>query len=101
MKVHLKPGWETKVSGIKPKVYPLGIEARRLVDQTFDKIQRLGRLNYTTSHTPFSFPVFVVYKTNVKEEKKGCTVVDICKLNDLVIPDAYPLLLQSDIIASV
>ena len=101
MKVHLKPGWETKVSAIKPRVYPLGIEAKRLVDETFDEMQRLGRLKYTTSHTPFSFPVFVVYKTNAKGEKKRRAVVDIRKLNDLVIPDAYPLPLQSDIIASV
>ena len=101
MKVHLKSGWETKVSSIKPMVYPLGIKAKRLVDETFDKMQRLGRLKYTTSHTPFSFPVFVVYKTNAKGEKKGRAVFDIRKLNDLVIPDAYPLPLQSDIIASV
>ena len=101
MKVHQKPGWETKVSNIKPRVYPLGIEAKRLVDETFDEIQRLGRLKYTNSHTPFNFPVFVVYKTNAKGERKGCAVVDIYKLNDLVIPDAYLLPLQSDIIASV
>ena len=28
MKVHLKPGWEVKVSAIKPKVYPLGIDSK-------------------------------------------------------------------------
>ena len=67
----------------------------------FDKMQHLGRLKYTTSYTPFSFPVFVVYKTNAKEEKKERAVVNIRKLNNLVIPDAYPLPLQSDIIASV
>lgn len=91
MKVHLKPIWETKVSTIKPKVYPLGIEAKRLVNKIFDKMQRLGRLKYTTSHTSFSFLVFVVYKTNAKGEKKRHAVVNICKLNDLVILDAYPL----------
>lgn len=101
MKVHLKPGWETKVSTIKPRVYPLSIKAKRLVDETFDKMQYLGHLKYTTSHTPFSFPVSIVYKTNAKRERKGRAVVDICKLNDLVIPNAYPLSLQSDIIASV
>lgn len=63
-------------------------------------MQRLGRLKYTTSHIPFSFFVFIVYKTNVKGKKKGHVVVDIRKLNDLVVPDAYPLSLQSDIIAS-
>ena len=60
MKVHLKPGWETKVSAIKPKVYPLGIDSKRLVDETFDELKRFGHLEYTTSHMPFSFPVFVI-----------------------------------------
>ncbi len=101
MKVHLKPGWETKVSSIKPRVYPLGIEVKRLVDETFDELQRLSRLKYTALYTPFSFPVFVVYKTNAKGERKGRVIVDIRKLNDLVVPDAYPLPLQSNIIASV
>ncbi len=101
MKVHLKSGWETKVSSIKSRVYPLGIEAKCLVDETFDEMQRLGRLKYTTSHTPFSFPVFMVYKTNAKGERKGRAVVDIRKLNDLVVSDAYPLPLQSNIIASI
>ena len=33
--------------------------------------------------------------------KKGQAVVDIRRLNDLVIPDTYPLPLQSDIIATI
>lgn len=101
MKVHLKPGWETKVSTIKPRVYLLGIKAKRLFDKTFDKMQRLGYLKYTTSHTLFSFLVFVIYKTKSKSKKKRHAVVDICQLNALVILDAYSLLLQSDIIASI
>lgn len=63
-------------------------------------MQRFGRLGYTTLYTPFSFPIFVVYTTNAKEEKKKRVVSDICKLNDLIILNAYPLLLQSDINAS-
>lgn len=31
-----------KVSAIKPRVYPLGIKAKRLVDKMFDKMQRLN-----------------------------------------------------------
>ena len=101
MKVHLKPGWETKLSAIKPRVYLLGIKAKRLVYETFDKMQRLVYLKYTTSQTPFNFPVFVVYKINAKREKKGRAVINIRKLNNLVIPDTYPLPLQLNIIASV
>lgn len=82
-------------------MYLLGIEVERLVNKTFDEMQRLGQLKYTTSQTLFNFLVFVVYKINGKEEKKGRAIVNIYKLNDLVILDAYPLFLQSDIIASV
>lgn len=67
----------------------------------FDKMHRLSRLKYITLHTPFSFPVFVVYKMNAKEERNGRAVVNICKLNNLVISDAYFFHLQSDIIANV
>lgn len=48
------------VSAIKPRVYPLGINLRQLVNKTFDEMQRLGHLKYTVIHTLFSFPVFVV-----------------------------------------
>ena len=56
---------------------------------------------YTTSYISFSFSIFVVYKINAKREKKRRAVVNICKLNNLVIMDAYLLSLQSDIIANV
>ena len=101
MKVHLKPGYEIKVSTIKLRVYPLGIEAKRLVNKTFDKMQRLGHLKYTTLHIPFSFPVFIVSKANTKRERKECAIVDIRKVNNLIISDVYSLPLQPDIIASI
>lgn len=82
-------------------MYLLGIKAKYVVNKMFDKMQRLGRLKYTTSHNSFSFLVFVVYKINVKGERKKYAVVNICKLNNLIISDAYSLLLQSDIIASI
>lgn len=61
-------------------------------------MHRLGHLKYTTLDTHFSFPVFIIYKTHTKREKKECTVVDIRKLNNLVFPDAYPFPLQFGII---
>ena len=101
MKVPLKPGWEAKVFAIKPSVYPLGNEACQLVDEMFDEMHRLGRLKFTSGHTPFSFPVFVVWKLDAEGKRKGKAVVDIRKLNDMVLPDSYPLPLQSEIIANV
>ena len=101
MTVSLKPGWELKVSTIKPRIYPLGNETRRVVDDTFDEMYKQGRLQYTTDPTPFSFPVFIVFKTDHQGRRKGQAVVDICRLNELVLPDFYPLSLQSEIIANV
>lgn len=60
-----------------------------------------GRLKYITDPTPFSFPVFVIYKIDSHGKRKGRAVVDIRKLNNLVLPDSYPLLLQSEIIANI
>ena len=77
MTVPLKPGWESKVSAIKPKVYPLGNEARRIVDDTFEEMYTQGRLKYTTDPTPFSFPVFVIYKTDSQGKRKSHAVVNI------------------------
>lgn len=82
-------------------MYPLGVEAKHLVDEIFDKMQRFGRLKYTISHIFFSFSVFIIYKINAKEEAKRRVIVNIRKLNNLVIADAYPLSLQLDIIANV
>ena len=99
--VPLKPGWESKVSSIKPRIYPFGNEAQKVVDNTFDEMHRQARLEYTTDPTLFSCPVFVIYKIDSHGKKKGRAVVDIRKLNNLVLLDSYPLLLQSEIIANV
>ena len=86
---------------IKPRVYPLGNDTRQLVDDIFNKLHQQGRIKFTSDPTPFSFPVFVVWKSDSEGKKKGYAVVDIRKLNDLVLLDSYPLPLQSEIIANV
>ena len=101
MKVPFKPSWEAKVSAIKPGVYLLRNKARQLVNQTFDKMHCFGRLKFTSEHISFSFPVFVVWKLDAKGKRKGRAVVDIQKLSEMVLPDSYPLPLQSEIIANV
>ena len=61
----------------------------------------LGRLKFTSKHIPFSFPVFVIWKLDAEGKKQGRAMVDIQKLNDMVLPDSYPLFFQSKIIANV
>lgn len=45
---------------MKPKMYSLGNEAQRVVNNTFDKMHMQGCLKYTTDPTLFNFPVFIV-----------------------------------------
>lgn len=101
MTVPLKPGWKSKVLTIKLWIYSLGNEARCVVNNTFDEMYKQGYLQYITDLTPFSFPVFVVYKIDYQRGRKGQAVVDVYKLNELVLPDSYPLSLQSEIIVNV
>lgn len=96
MRIPLKEGWQEKLTG-RSKIYPLGIEDRKLVDEMFDKMHKQGRLKWTDEETPFSFPVFVVWKW-ANGKRKGRAVVDIRGLNNMIIPDAYPVPLQDEII---
>lgn len=96
MRIPLKEEWQNKLTG-RSKIYPLGIEDRKLVDETFDKMHKQGHLKWTDEETPFSFPVLVVWKL-ANRKRKGRAVVDIRGLNDMIIPNAYPVPLQDEII---
>ena len=62
-------------------------------------MHRQGRLKFTTQATPFSYPVFVVWKSLANDSRKDRAIVDIRGLNDLIVPDVYPIPLQSEVIA--
>lgn len=64
-------------------------------------MHKQGRLEYTIDPNSFTFPVFVICKTDSHSKRKGRAVVDIQKLNNLILPDIYPLSLPSEIIANV
>ena len=99
MQLTLRDDWQDRLQPSKVKVYPLGQRDRDVVDKTFDEMHRQGRLEYTTQATPFSYPVFVVWKSLPDGSRKGRAVVDIRGLNDLIVPDVYPVPLQSEVIA--
>ena len=96
MPIPLKPNAIAKPS----KVYPLGHRDRQVVDETFDKLQKQGKLRFSTQPTPFSWPCFVVWR-DTPQGRKGRVVIDIRGLNAITEDDGYPLPLQSDIIALV
>lgn len=93
IKVPFKPEWKVKISTIKPKIYLPGNEACQLVDETFDEMHCLGRLKLITAYIFFSFLVFIVWKTNVESKRKDREIMDIRKLNEMVLPNSYLLLL--------
>ena len=91
MKVPLKPGWKIKISAIKPRILFLENKTCQLVNMTFNKMHCLGRLKFIFEYILFSFLVFIVGKFDIKDKKKSRAVVDIQKVNKIVLPDSYPL----------
>lgn len=91
MTVPLKPSWKSKVLAIKLRIYPLDNKTRYVVHNIFDKIYKHGHLEYTIDPTLFSFLVFVIYKTELHKKRKSQIIVDIRKLNNLVLLEFYPL----------
>ncbi|MGI4816790.1 MAG: reverse transcriptase domain-containing protein, partial [Janthinobacterium lividum] len=101
MKIPLRHDWQNKLPAKGARVYPVGNEGRKVIDDTFDKLQREGRMSWTKTATPFSYPVFVVWKTKPNGERQGRAVVDIRGLNAISLPDVYPVPLQSEMISLV
>ena len=99
MRIPLRSDWESKIKG-KTRVYPLGLKDREIVEETFAELESQGRISRTTKLTSFSYPVFVIWKP-VYGVPKGHMVVDIRGLNQLVIPDVYPMPSQAEILASI
>ena len=57
-------------------------------------------MSWSRNATPFSYPVFCVWKTQNGKLKER-VVVDIRGLNAITQPDAYPIPIQADIISAV
>ena len=94
MPIPLKPNVTSKPG----KVYPVGRPDKEVIDATFDKMHDEGKMSWSTQPTPFSYPVFVVWK-DTPNGRKGRVVVDIRELNKITEVDSYPLPLQSEIIS--
>ena len=99
MKFFLRQDWQSYVNE-KFRVYFLNIENRKMINKTFDELQRQKRFQWTTFSTSFSYFVFVTWRT-INEVRKNRVVVNIRDLNKLLVFDAYSLSLQSDIIANI
>lgn len=83
------------------KVYPVSQKDRQVIDETFDKLYRQGKMTWSIQPTLFSYPCFVVWRQIPNGERKGRVVIDIRGLNKITVKDSYPLPLQSEVIAKV
>ncbi|SLM39757.1 probable transposable element [Lasallia pustulata] len=107
LSIPLTVDWNTSTAAkLSHRVYLMGLNERAVIDEEFDKMHKQGRISWSVEPTPFSFPVFVVWKTvfsgsEKKPTKKGRVVVDIRGLDKITTTDAYPIPLQSEIISAV
>ncbi len=102
MEILLLENWRELYKPGQARVYPLGDRDKEVIDREFDKLHDQGRMEWTTTATPFSFPCFVVWKdASATAERKGRVVVDIRALNKITMPDAYPVPSQAEILAEV
>ena len=69
MKIFLKSDWEKRIFD-KTKIYSLDTKNRELINDTFDKLHDVDKLNWTKNSIFFSFSMFCVWKT-VNDEKKN------------------------------
>ena len=73
MPIPLKPGAKPTAA----KVYQLGPEDCKLIDETFDLLHRQSKIEWSTEPTQFGAPVFVIWRTLATEEQKKRVVTDI------------------------
>ena len=97
MPIPLKPEAVSKPS----RVYPASQKDREVIDESFDKLHRQGKMTWSNQPTPFSYPVFVVWRNMPDGTRKGRVVIDIRGLNKITESDSYPLPLQSEITSAV
>ena len=98
MEISLVENWQEIYKAGQARVYPVGVRDKEVIDKAFDKLHEQGRMEWTTTSTPFSFPCFVVWRETV-DGPKGRVVIDIRALNKITVPDAYPVSMQSEILA--
>ena len=97
MPIPLKEDAQPKPS----RVYPVSQKDKEVINEAFDKLHQQGKMAWSNQPTPFSYPVFVVWRNMPDGSRKGRVVVDIRGLNKITESDSYPLPLQGDITSSV
>ena len=99
MKISLKFDWKNKISD-KARVYSLSRKNKKLVNQTFNKLHKIDKLDWTIDFIFFNYSIFCVWKM-INEKSKKRVVVDVRDLNVITQSNVYSLSLQFSIISIV
>jgi hypothetical protein len=96
MRLSLKNEWQDKLI-VKIKIYSLNTNDKKIVNDTFNRLQTQNKLKFTIVATSFAYSVFVVWmiKNDVRKER---AIVNIRELNNLLVSDAYSVSSQFEII---
>lgn len=93
MRVPLVDDWRERLKA-KARAYPASPRDINVISEIFDRLHQQRRMKWSLHPTPFTFPVFVVWKTvlqNNQHIQKGRAVIDIRALNEVTQKDLYPL----------
>jgi hypothetical protein len=96
MRLSLKKKWQDKMT-VKIKIYSLKTNDKKMMNDIFNRLQTQSRLKFTIATTLFNYSIFVMWivKNDVRKDK---AIMNIRRLNALLISDAYSIFSQSEII---
>lgn len=95
MQILLRLDWESKVSE-KVKIYLLSVKDKEFVDQTFDKLYKLGGM-LKSKNAIFLYSIFCVQKKPNGKPKRR-VIVNIHRQNAITQLDVYLISIEADII---
>jgi len=94
LRIDVPPELEVKLE--PTGLYQLMAHGRKALDKQFDLNREYGRMATLEKPSPWDLKDFVVYRGS-----KACPVIDMRKLNAVMIGDAYPLPRQEDVIQAL
>ena len=63
MRIPLRLDWESRLPAKGAWMYPLGLDAWKVINDTFNKLHKRRRMSWSIKGMPFSYPVFMVWRT--------------------------------------
>jgi len=73
LKIPLAGDWTSTDAKLAHCVYPMGLKEQQPIDETFDKMHKDNKMEWSTESTPFGFPVFVAWRTVYVDSKPVVT----------------------------